>query len=274
MSTQYLLEASDLQTGWNGRVVSVIERLALSAGDCVVLGGPNGAGKSTIVKALARQISPMRGTLQLKGRNFREWSIRDFARVVGYVPQSVEIFRKMTVEEWVFLGRNAHQQWWSWQASPGDRAAVDSALALTGLIPLRHKFMDGLSGGERQRATIAMALAQEPELLLLDEPSAHLDFRHQLELAELLTGLVATKKMAILIVLHDLNLIARIASHVVFLRAGADGIGKEVCNGTAADTLQPEVLRKVYDVEVSILPDTHTGFVSYLPVRVACAFDQ
>ncbi len=261
------LECNALRAGWGNCVVSAIDNLQLTGGRCIVLAGPNGAGKSTIVKTLARQIKPVSGSVTLGGRDLGQWPAREFARKVAYVPQTVEIYRQLTVEEWVALGRNPHQNWWSWQASGDDQAAVAVALARTGLTELSNKFIDGLSGGELQRATIAMALAQQPEFLLLDEPSAHLDFRHQLELVELLLDL-RRSGMGLLIVLHDLNLIARVATEVVLLKRDANGVGQVAYKGSPEEVLQPAILRTVYEVEVSILPDPDTGLIGYLPVRV------
>ena len=267
MADLSMLEAFSLSAGWQNRPVCQIEKLALSAGSCLVLAGPNGAGKSTIVKTLARQIEPVAGTVSLNGVNLKQWEVGPFAQKVAYVPQSVEIYRQLTVEEWVSLGRNPHQPWWSWKSSQADAEIIESAMAQTGTSDLRNKFMDTLSGGQRQRATVAMALAQEPQFLLLDEPSAHLDFRHQLELVELLIDL-RKKGMALLIVLHDLNLIARLATEVVLLKQAGDGIGKVAFAGPPEQVLQADILREVYDVQVSICKDEATGFTSYLPTRV------
>ncbi|MBY0546093.1 MAG: ABC transporter ATP-binding protein [Candidatus Obscuribacterales bacterium] len=260
------LQATDLITGWRNRPVSQLNHVELSRGQCIVLAGPNGSGKSTILKTLTRQIKPIAGSIFLNGRPLDSWSSSEFASKVAYVPQAVEIYRRITVQEWVALGRNPHQQWWSWQSSAQDLQTVERALEKTGLGALREKFMDEISGGEQQRATIAMALAQEPQFLLLDEPSAHLDFRHQLDLVELLLQL-REGGMGLLIVLHDLNLISRLATEIKFLKQGDNGIGSVACAGSPATVLNPEVLRTVYDVDVSILPDAASGLTGFLPTK-------
>jgi iron complex transport system ATP-binding protein len=262
------LTASALSVGWKNCIVSSITDLELRGGECLVLAGPNGCGKSTVVKTLARQIKPISGAVQLDDNNIANLPSGEFARKVAYVPQSVEIFRQITVEEWVSLGRNPHQSWWSWQKSDSDVAAVEDALAKTGLHALRGKFMDSLSGGERQRASIAMALAQEPHILLLDEPSAHLDFQHQLELVELLIDLRQTRQIGVLVVLHDLNLIARLATKVILLKKSSQGIGEVAYSGSPEEVLQPEKLAAVYNVDVTILVDSEIGITGYFPSRV------
>lgn len=260
------LQATGLVTGWQNRPVSQLNQLDVVRGDCVVLAGPNGSGKSTILKTLVRQIKPIAGTVLLNGRPIESLSSSDFACKVGYVPQSVEIYRRITVHEWVALGRNPHQQWWSWQSSEHDNKVVEQALEQTGLGSLRQKFMDEISGGEQQRATIAMALAQEPHFLLLDEPSAHLDFRHQLDLVDLLLQL-RENSIGLLIVLHDLNLISRLATEIKFLKRGDDGIGAVACAGSPSAVLNPKTLRTVYDVDVSILRDEASGLTGFLPTK-------
>lgn len=260
------LLARDLVTGWKNRPVSQLNQLTLGGGECIVLAGPNGSGKSTILKTLTRQIKPIAGTILLNERPIDALTSSEFACKVGYVPQSVEIYRRITVQEWVALGRNPHQQWWSWQSNARDLQTVERALEQTSLSSLRAKFMDELSGGEQQRATIAMALAQEPQFLLLDEPSAHLDFRHQLDLVELLLQL-REGGMGLLIVLHDLNLMSRLATEIKFLKQGEDGISAVACAGNPVTVLNPQVLRTVYDVDVSILPDAASGLTGFLPTK-------
>jgi iron complex transport system ATP-binding protein len=261
------LAAVELDVGWGKKTIVRVPTLQLNKGECLVLAGPNGAGKSTIVKTLARQIAPIAGTLKLNGREFSAWNSSEFATRVAYVPQSVQIYRTINVEEWVSLGRNPHQPWWSWRSTDSDREVVNNALEETGLSDLRSKHMDELSGGERQRAAIAMALAQSPQYLLLDEPSAHLDFRHQIELVELISKL-RQRGLGILLVLHDLNMISRVASRIIFLKATPGEVSTVAREGTPSDVLIKDVLREIYEVDVSILQDSTTGTDVFLPTRV------
>ncbi|MBY0358419.1 MAG: ABC transporter ATP-binding protein [Candidatus Obscuribacterales bacterium] len=266
--TQMTLNAENLSVGWQNKAVAQIKELRLNSGQIVVLAGPNGAGKSTVLKCLARQMHPLSGSIRLGERDIDQLSNKEFAQAVGYVPQTLDQLRHLSVYEWVSLGRNPYQSWWSWSTNDTDKNVIESVLHKTGSWELRHKMMDGLSGGERQRVLIATALAQEPRFLLLDEPTAHLDFRHQLELVQLIREL-KDHSLGILLVLHDLNLMSRLADEIVLLKSGVNGPSEIAVCGNVSQALTAAVLRKVYQVEVQIFEDKQNGLTSYLPSRVS-----
>lgn len=260
-----LVKANQLTVGWNGKAAAEKIDLSVQSKEILVVAGPNGAGKSTILKALARQLPPLGGSVELSGGNIWNLSAKDFARRVAYVPQSLEPGQDLTIGELVALGRNPHQRWWSWRASPEDREAVRQALEKTATWHLRDKYLSSVSGGERQRAIIAVALAQTPRCMLLDEPTAHLDFKHQLELVELLQDLRA-QGLGIIVVLHDLNLMARLADLILLLELPAQGPSRAVCLDEPGKALNRSNLRQVYGVEVSVVSDQRTGRSVYTPV--------
>lgn len=262
------LSATALAVGWPGRPVAQGLDLRLSGGEITVVAGPNGAGKSTLLKTLARQLRPLSGQVELGGRSIWQMEARAFAQQVAYVPQSLEPGQDLTVNELVALGRNPHQRWWSWAASGEDRQAVRFALEQTQTWALKDKYLSTLSGGERQRALIATALAQQARLLLLDEPTAHLDFKHQMELCDLLDNL-RRDRIGILVVLHDLNLMSRLADHILLLGKSDSQPSTFYACGSPQAVLQPATLRAVYQVEVSIVGDPATGRKVYTPI--ACA---
>jgi iron complex transport system ATP-binding protein len=222
--------------------------LAISSGECVAVIGPNGAGKTTLLRLLAGLLHPSTGGLEWQGRPFRALSRRQLARHIAYLPQSRPLRVPFTVEELVLLGRYPYLD--AWQVAPGqpDFAAVGRALASTGSEPLRHRALDELSGGERQLAYLASALAQEPQLLLLDEPTTHLDPRHQVELVAVLRQLRASPEGPTLVLTtHDLDFAAALADRVVALSAG-----RILADGPAAQVLTPEVLAELFDATFSV----------------------
>jgi len=265
MNSEQLI-AENLTVGFGKEPVISGVNIVLAAGQIVVLVGPNGAGKSTLVKTLARQLTPISGTVMLNGTAIWQMTPAKFASAVAYVPQSLEPAQQLTVEEIVMLGRNPHQPWWQWYGSEKDKEAVERALNATHMASHRKKYLSQLSGGERQRASIATALAQEPSFMLLDEPTSHLDFRHQLDLVSLLKQLKANG-IGCLIVLHDLNLIARLADTIVLLRSGDQRTGTVAMVGAPDSVLTRDNLLSVFDVDLQIFKDPVSGELFYNPTH-------
>ncbi len=211
--------------------------LEVAAGECVALVGPNGAGKTTLLRCLAGLRTPSAGELTHRGRNFDELSRRELARRIAYVPQVRPASVPLTVREAVELGRYPHLSRFQLASSAADHRAVDQALAAAGIEAFAERPLDELSGGERQMAWIAAALAQAAEVLILDEPTTHLDPRHQRDVAGLLHRLHREEGATILFATHDLDLAGLLGDRVLALRAGriaALGLPREVL---AADSL-------------------------------------
>jgi iron complex transport system ATP-binding protein len=258
----------------NAQAVNIIEHIniSLEPGQVLAIQGPNGSGKSTMMKGLARQLKPSCGTISIDGQNIWNMNILDFARQVAYVPQSLETPNEMTVNELVRLGRNPHQNWWSNQLSKADIATISSALDRCGLTRLGQKKLNELSGGEKQRALIAMALAQEPHFILMDEPTANLDFRYQLEVIAIIKEL-KEQKIGIATILHDLNLSARIADTIALV-AGSQTAGQTtsstiVAQGTPQEVLKEDLLRAVFAVELAFVHDSKSNLDLYVPISIS-----
>ncbi|HET6547883.1 MAG TPA: ABC transporter ATP-binding protein [Solirubrobacter sp.] len=256
------LEAHDLTVGYGDRAVVAGLDLAIPRGRTTAVVGANGCGKSTLLRALARLLKPRGGTVLLEGRALAELPTRAVARRLGLLPQSPVAPEGLTVEDLVARGRHPHQGLFRrWSAD--DEAAVEEALAATGTTDLRDRPLDELSGGQRQRAWIALALAQQTELLLLDEPTTFLDIAHQVEVLELLDGLGRT----VVMVLHDLNQACRYADQLVALREG-----RLYAAGAPGDIVDEVFVRDVFGLDARVVEDPVTGTPLCLPIarRTRC----
>jgi iron complex transport system ATP-binding protein len=216
----------------------------------LAIAGPNGAGKSTLLGVLAGLRTPYRGSCTYKGVEVTEWKRRDFARRIAFLPQAVKIEFPFTVDEVVMMGRTPYAR--GWLESPKDQSAVEHAMEVTDTRAFRHRDFRTLSGGERQRAILASALAQEPETLLLDEPTTFLDLKHQLSMYRLLSELA--KKLLVITVTHDLNLALQFSTRMLILDAG-----RLAGDGETAQVLNPERIERVFGVHAQVHPATRPG---------------
>ena len=206
----------------------------------VMVAGPNGAGKSTLLGILACLRAPYRGSASLEGREIAHWPRRDFARTLAFVAQNLRVEFPFTAEELVLMGRAPFAQ--GWFESQKDHDAALAAMRTTDTLEFRNRDIRTLSGGERQRVILAAALAQEPRVLLLDEPAAFLDLRHQLDLYRLLREL--SKDRLVVSVTHDLNLALQFADRLLVLQGGT-----LAAEGPPKDVLTPELLRDIFAVD-------------------------
>jgi len=232
---------------YNGLVLSDVS-LNLTPGSMTGLIGPNGSGKTTLVKILCGLLRPRRGQVLLAGRDVSRLSHREVARQVALVPQELLVPFDFTVYEMVMLGRTPYVRHLRGVTTP-DREVVGRMLALTNTESLARRPFNELSGGEQQRVIIAMALAQEPRVLLLDEPVVHLDVNHQLEILELIHKLNGEAGLTVLATMHDLNLASLYFDRLVLLNEG-----KVVASGTPGEVLREDTIRRVFRAEVRIQP--------------------
>lgn len=240
------LEAQDITCAYDGRPVLEELCLAVRSGEVTALIGPNGVGKTTLLRAMARLLEPRQGSVLLAGRDLRGMSSKAVAQQLGLAPQAETASWPITVERAVSLGRAPHRGWLL-PFSAEDRAIVEGILQQTGLVPLRERRVTELSGGEQRRVILARVLAQQPEVLLLDEPTAYLDLKYQTEILELVSRLAHEDKLAVVISLHDLNLAALYADRVALLSEGA-----LQAVGAPSEVLTPERLTQVYGVPVVV----------------------
>ena len=251
--------AENLSVGYGDTKVVSDVNLSVSPGAITALVGPNGCGKSTLLKAFARILTPRSGQVLLEGQPIGTYATRNVAQKMALLPQGPVAPEGLTVSELVAQGRFPHQTLFR-QWSPGDRAAVDRAMALTDLEDFADRSVHDLSGGQRQRCWLAMVLAQDTPLLLLDEPTTFLDLKVQVDLMALLSRIVREEGRTMLLVLHELNLAAAFADRIVMMRAG-----RIVAEGTGNEVIEPEALQSVFDLRSDVIPDPVTGRPVCLP---------
>ena len=254
------LAASAVTAGYGPRVVLQECSFAIGSGEIVAVVGPNGAGKSTLLRVLAGLLRPTAGTVTLDGQELATLSRPTLARRIAVVPQIFDTLFPFTVREVVALGRTARLSPFG-RASADDLGAVERAIDELELLELASRRIDRLSGGERQRAVLAMALAQEADVLLLDEPTVHLDPALQIATLDLIRGLAAKRDLAVCAVLHDLNLASTFASRIVVL---ADG--RVARDGSPAEVLSADLVRTVFGDGLEVV--ARDGHPAVLP-RVA-----
>jgi len=247
------LQARNLSFAYFNTPVLREVSLALHSGERVGLIGPNGSGKTTLLRCLSGVLLPSQGEVSLDGLALRRLSRQEIARRIAVVPQELLVPFAFTVREMVGMGRLPHVAG-GWQAllrgeNQADRRAIEAAMLATGTVDLADRLFNELSGGERQRVMIALALAQEPEVLLLDEPTVHLDLAHQVEVLELIARLNGERGFTVLAVLHDLNLAALYFPRLVLLEGG-----RIVGEGTPAQVLSEETIARVFGATVRVQP--------------------
>ncbi len=235
--------------------------LTLHAGELVCVLGPNGAGKTTLVRVASGLLIPSVGKVELLGIDLGSLTRSEIARSLAVVEQQQELAMGFTVREVVTMGRSPHQGAWM-RPSAADDAVIASALERCDLERLAARPAHALSGGEQKRVAIARALAQEPKVLLLDEPGAFLDVRHQLDLYELLASEVKERELACLVVMHDLNVAAQFADRIVLMKDG--GV---VASGTIEEVMTWQTLKTTFDADLYCGVNDLNGTRFFLPVR-------
>ncbi len=254
------LAAAHLSLAYGDGVIVDDLSLEVPSGRVTVIVGANACGKSTLLRGMARLLSPRHGSVLLDGEDIRRLPTKAVARRLGLLPQQPIAPEGITVADLVARGRHPHQSWYR-QWSPEDERAVQEAMAATGVDDLADRSVDDLSGGQRQRVWIAMAIAQETEVLLLDEPTTFLDLAHQLEVLDLLADLNEERGCTVVMVLHDLNLACRYAHHLVAMRGGCI-----VAEGPPEKVITPDVVTQVLGLDAHVVPDPLTGTPLVVPV--------
>ncbi len=258
--TQIALTTRNLTLAYDGNVIIQGLDLAIPQGQITTLVGPNGCGKSTLLRGMARLLKPQGGTVYLDGDAIAHLPTKGLAKRLGILPQSPAAPEGLTVRELVAQGRYPHQNWLQ-QWSKDDELKVEEAIATTHLHEFANRPLDTLSGGQRQRAWIAMALAQDTETLLLDEPTTYLDIAHQIEVLDLLYQLNRQAGRTIVMVLHDLNMACRYSHHLIALRDG-----QVIAQGQPAAVVTETMVQQVFALKSRIITDPVSNTPLCIPV--------
>ncbi|MGD1851956.1 MAG: ABC transporter ATP-binding protein [Cyanophyceae cyanobacterium] len=263
------LTTRSLTLAYDGNTIIQGLNLAVPKGQMTALVGPNGCGKSTLLRGMAKLLKPQNGTVYLEGDAIATLPTKVLAKRLGILPQSPSAPEGLTVRELVAQGRYP-QQSWKQQWTREDEQQVEGAIATTDLHDLANRALDSLSGGQRQRAWIAMALAQDADTVLLDEPTTYLDLAHQLEVLDLLHELNVQRGKTIVMVLHDLNQACRYADQIIALRSGS-----VYGQGKPAEVMTENLVQDVFGLKSRIIPDPVVGTPLCVPIsRVRSRDDQ
>ena len=259
------LSALNITLAYDDHVVVKDLDIKIPDGEITAIIGPNACGKSTLLRSLARLLRPSSGQVVLDGEQIHKMKTKEVARRLGLLPQTPIAPEGITVVDLVARGRTPHQKLFQ-QWSEADERAVRGALEATGTATLAGRPVDELSGGQRQRVWIAMALAQETELLLLDEPTTFLDIAHQIDVLDLVGSLNRERGRTVVVVLHDLNLACRYATHVVAMRDGSI-----VASGKPSDVINAETVLDVFGLDSMIIADPVSGTPLVVPMSSSTA---
>ncbi len=260
MTAERTLEARGLGLGYGRSLVIDGLSVRIPPGQITAIIGANACGKSTLLKGLARVLAPASGEVLLDGRSLATLPSVEVARTLGMLPQTPIAPDAITVGDLVGRGRYPHQGWFRRWSAADDRA-VDRALAATGIAELVDRPVDGLSGGQRQRVWIAMALAQQTDILLLDEPTTFLDVHFQIEILDLLVDLNQDAGTTIVLVLHELNMAARYADHLIAMKTG-----QIVTQGAPSEVVTSSIIEDVFKLNCDVIPDPQTGAPMVIPI--------
>lgn len=254
------LAAENLTLGYDKKIIINGLSVAIPAGEITVIIGPNACGKSTLLRTLSRLLTPQSGRVQLNGQDITAYGTKEIAKQLGLLPQAPTAPTGISVRELVFRGRYPWQTLFS-RPSAADRQAVEQAMAATRIEHLADQPVETLSGGQRQRAWIAMVLAQQTPLLLLDEPTTWLDISHQIELMELMRDLNREHGRTLVVVLHELNQACRYATHLIAMRDG-----QIVAQGKPQEIITEALIEQVYGLKCVIISDPVAGTPMVIPV--------
>lgn len=256
------IAGKDIVVSYGDKVVLNKVNIKVNNGEIVTIIGPNGSGKSTLVKAISRCIKLQSGTVELNENNISTLKSREIAKKMAILPQVKTVSSDITVETLISYGRYPHLSFGR-RLSKKDKDIIQWAMEKTGLVDLKDRDVVTLSGGERQRAWVAMALAQKPEILILDEPTTYLDISYQMEVLELVKELNNSLGITVIMVLHDLNQAARYSDRIYVLKQG-----QVYKKGDPKTIIEPQMLKDIFRIDAEIYEDKVNGCPYFIPSKI------
>ena len=247
------IKLENFSTGYKNKIIIKPMNLSIKSDNWLGIIGANGSGKSTLVRAICRIIKPFEGKVLLKGKDLNKLSHRYISQKISFLPQGTNPNLLISVNDLVALGRSPYKKFWEFDLNKKDKSIIEDSLKLVDIFDLKECLLNEISGGQRQRAFLALALAQETEIIILDEPTNYLDINHQIKFLKILKDLQLKKNLTIVTVLHDLNLTARFSDSIAALKKG---VLLEV--GYPKDVLTKENIKNIFDINV-LISETEYG---------------
>ena len=241
------LKLENFSTGYKNKIIVDSINLSINSGEWLSLIGANGSGKSTLIKGLCGIFKPQKGKVLLRGKDINYLSNKSISQQISFLPQGINSNLSISVRDLVALGRSPYKNFWDFDLTKNDKSIIEESLKLVEILDLKDCLLSEISGGQRQRAFLALALAQETEIIILDEPTNYLDINHQIKFLQILKDLQFKKHLTIITVLHDLNLCARFSDQIAALK---NGILIEV--GEPKDILNKNIIKNIFDINVLI----------------------
>lgn len=260
MKRTHVYEATHLAAGYENQMIIEDVSLTIPSHQISIIIGANGCGKSTLLKTMARLIKPLAGQITLNGTPIQKIPPKSFAKILGLLPQSPIVPEGITVVDLIGRGRFPHHTFWKGWTTEDDEAVAE-AMDIMGVTEFAHRSIDELSGGQRQRVWIAMALAQQTDILFLDEPTTYLDITYQIEILDRLTDLNKKYGTTIVMVLHDINLSARYADHLFALHKG-----KLIAEGAPSEVITSSLIQQIFDLQCIVVEDPIAKSPAIVPI--------
>ena len=247
------LKLENFSSGYKNNFVVKNINLSVNSGEWLGVIGPNGSGKSTLIKGILRIIRPFQGNIYLKNKDIKFLSNKKISQTISFLPQQLNSNLMLTVRQLVALGRSPYKEFWEFELNKIDQEIINKSLNLVDMYDLKDKQINQISGGQLQRAYLALALAQEPEILILDEPTNALDLKYQIKLLEIIKDLKLNSNISVITILHDLNLAARYSEKIIALKNG-----KSIGYGSCNEIINEKFIKEIFDINV-LVSETNYG---------------